>query len=125
MGRGALGSTTRPTGAKVGPSSMKVVRGAAHLPLRWRRLVFSSGCLSTFQVYMGAWQTKVPRLPHREEAPSSFSSSGCFPQAWILCAFQDTGVGTAGSPSSCPGLKAKLLPFLTTSQRDVSVLSLG
>lgn len=70
-------------------------------------------------------QIQVSWLLHQDEAPSSCSSSGCFPQACILCVFQDTRVGTGGLPSSCPGLKAELLPFLTTSQREVPALSLG
>lgn len=65
---------------------------------------------------MGAWQIKVPRLPHGKQALARFSSPVCFPPAYILCTFVeqrrwDTLVGAAGAPSSCPGLKAKLLPF--------------
>lgn len=49
-------------------------------------------------------------------SPSLFLKPRLFPTASILCASVehgrwDTLVGAGGAPSSCPGLKAKLLPF--------------
>lgn len=75
-----------------------------------------SGYFAMFQIYVGAWQIKVLKLPQKERTISSFSSAGCFPETYILCTFGehwggDTGGEREGHPSSCPDLEAKLLPL--------------
>lgn len=67
-------------------------------------------------------QTKVPRLPYKEEAPAPFSSFRLLPMGPDPVCFPRPWGGNRKVTHFLPWFEAQRLPFLTTSQREVSAL---
>lgn len=77
--------------------------------------LFSGGVLS--RCMWEPEQTKVPRLPHREAAPSSFSSFRLLPMGLDpVCFSRPWGGKRRVTHFLLPWFEAQRLPFLTTSQ---------